>query len=61
MADLNPAGRQHFLDHAQAQGKPKVQPHDMADDLSRETVAGMSGVTGRLISLLFACWSSPAR
>ncbi len=29
----NPARRQHFFDHAKAQGKPEIEPNRMADDL----------------------------
>src|SRR5580692_735753 len=28
----NPARRQHFLDHAKAQGKPEIEPNGIADD-----------------------------
>ena len=35
----NPARRQHFLDHAKAQGKPEIEPNRMADDLRRKAMA----------------------
>jgi hypothetical protein len=31
----NPAGRQYLLDHAQAQGKPEVEPNRITDDFRR--------------------------
>ena len=38
IGDDNAALQQHFLDKAQAQRKPKVEPHRMGDDLWLETV-----------------------
>ena len=35
----NPALDQHFLDQAQAEGKPEIEPDRMGDDLRRETMA----------------------
>jgi hypothetical protein len=46
MADQDPSGRQHLLDQAQAQWKPEVQPDGMTDHFSRETVAGVTRITG---------------
>ena len=43
VADDDAACGQHLLDHAQAEGKAKVDPDRLADDLSRETVAGIAG------------------
>jgi hypothetical protein len=40
-------GRQHLLDHAQAQRKPKIQPYRVADNLSRVAVAGVNRVSRR--------------
>jgi hypothetical protein len=42
MTDLDASGGQHLLDHAQAQGKPEVQPDGMADHFRRETMAGIA-------------------
>jgi hypothetical protein len=39
------AGGQHFLDHAQAQREPKIQPDRVADDLSGVAMAGVNRVT----------------
>jgi predicted oxidoreductase len=52
VADLNPSGGQHLLDHAQVQRKSEVQPHGMADDFSRETMAGVTRM---------ARWFRPSR
>ena len=41
----NPAGRQHFLDHAQAQGKPEVEPNRITDDFRRKAMAAIEGFT----------------
>ena len=35
----NPTRRQHFFDHAKAQGKPEIEPNRMADDLGRKAMA----------------------
>src|ERR1700726_2899578 len=40
-------GRQHLLDHAQAQRKPKIQPYRVADNLSRVAVADDGGAIRR--------------
>jgi hypothetical protein len=42
----NPARRQHFLDHAQAQGKPEIQPNGIADHFRRKAMAAIQRVTG---------------
>jgi hypothetical protein len=39
IGDDNAAFQQHFLDKAQTQRKPKVEPNSMGDDLSWETMA----------------------
>ena len=39
IGDLEPALGQQFFDIAEAEGKAKVQPHRMADDVRRELVA----------------------
>jgi hypothetical protein len=41
------SGRQHLLDHAQAQREPKIQPYRVADDLSRVAMAGVNRVSRR--------------
>src|ERR1700722_10529873 len=41
----NPAGRQYLLDHAQAQGKPEVEPHRITDDFRRKAMAAIEGFT----------------
>ncbi len=46
MADLDAAGGQHLLDHTQAERKPEVQPHGMADHLRRKAVAGIVSTAG---------------
>jgi hypothetical protein len=40
------ARREHFLDHAKAQGKPKIEPDRMADDFRRKAMAAIERVTG---------------
>jgi hypothetical protein len=42
----NPARHQQFFDHAQAQGKPKIEPHGIADHLGREAMTAIKKVTG---------------
>ena len=42
MTDVDASGCQHLLDHAQAQGKPEIEPDGMADQVSREAVAGVA-------------------
>src|SRR3984957_7390693 len=41
----NPAGRQYLLDHAQAQGKPEVEPNRITDDFRRKAMAAIEGFT----------------
>jgi hypothetical protein len=48
VTDLDASGSQHLLDHAQAQGKPKVQPDGVADHFSREAVASVARRMGVL-------------
>ena len=38
-----------IFNHAQAQGEPEIQPHNVADDLSREPVAGIARMTVRFM------------
>ena len=42
----NPTRRQHLFDHAQAQGKPEIEPNRMADDFRRKTMALVERVAG---------------
>src|SRR6202451_4158028 len=42
----NPARRQHFFDHAKAQGKPEIEPNRMADHLRRKAMALVERVVG---------------
>ena len=42
MTDLDASGGEHLLDHAQAQGKPEVEPDGMADQFNRKAVAGIA-------------------
>src|SRR4051794_14193248 len=46
MAHVDAAGRQHLFHHAQAQRKAEVEPNGVADDLSREAIAGIGGLGG---------------
>ena len=39
--DNNPSGRQHVLDHSQAERKTEIEPHGVGDDLGRETMAAI--------------------
>ena len=48
VGDDDAAGRQHVLDHAQAEREAVVQPHRMRDDLSGKTVAVVERITGNL-------------
>jgi hypothetical protein len=41
------AGRQHLLDHAQAEGKTEIQPHGMADHRGGIAVAAVAGARER--------------
>src|ERR1700730_1667324 len=44
--DDTPSGQQ-FLHHAQTEWEAEIQPHGMADDLGREPVPAVTGVSGR--------------
>src|SRR4051812_44741015 len=46
MADEDPAGGQHLLDHPQAEREAEVEPNGVADDLRREAMAGVAGAEG---------------
>jgi hypothetical protein len=48
MADLDASGGEHLLDHAQAQGKSEIEPDGVADQFSREAVAGITRMTSRV-------------
>jgi hypothetical protein len=48
MGDDDAAGRQHVLDHAQAERKAKVQPHRVRDDLGGKAVTTIKRITGKL-------------
>ena len=47
MADNDAAGGEDFIDVAQAEWKAEIEPDGMADDLSREAIAGVTGRGGR--------------
>ena len=61
VADQDTSGSEHLFNHAQAQGEPEVQPHNVADDLSREPVAGIARMTGQVHARAYASISSPQR
>src|ERR1700730_1755933 len=44
--DDTPSGQQ-FLHHAQTEWEAEIQPHGMADDLGREPLPAVTGVSGR--------------
>jgi hypothetical protein len=48
VADQDASGRQHLLDHAQAQGKTEVQPDGIADNFRRKAVASVARMTRRV-------------
>jgi hypothetical protein len=54
VADLDAPESQHLLDHPKAQGKAKVQPDGVADQLRGEALAGVGDLGrtryGRLIA-----------
>ena len=59
MTDQDPAGGQHLLDYAQTERKLEIEPHGMADHLSRKAVVGI--VKGRMVSsLTYAAIRSPS-
>jgi hypothetical protein len=60
VANLDASGGEHLLDHAQAQGKPKVQPHGMADHFGGKAVAGVTRGTGRFHPLRMARSGHPS-
>jgi hypothetical protein len=60
VADQDASGGEHLLDHAQAQGKPKVQPHGMADHFGGKAVAGVTRGTGRFHPLRMARSGHPS-
>src|SRR5215213_109842 len=43
IADQNATSSKDLIHMPQAQRKPKIEPNGMADDLSREAVAGVAG------------------
>ena len=75
VGDDDAAGRQHVLDHAQAEREAKIQPHCMRDDLGGKAVAAVERITGNLrhasliaqiphLSVNFTvpvCWTRPFR
>jgi len=44
IAEDDAAGRQHLLNHAQAQREPKIEPYRVADDLSGVTMDGINRI-----------------
>ena len=48
VGDGDAAGRQHVLDHAQAEWEAEVQPHRLSNDLSGKAVAAVQRITGNL-------------
>ena len=55
VADGDAAGGQHLLNHAQAERKAEIQPDRVADDLSREAIAGIDRVPGVVMPACIAC------
>jgi len=49
MADDDATCGQQFVHHPQTERKSEVEPNGVADDLSREMVAGVAGITGVVI------------
>ncbi|MHC2794939.1 hypothetical protein ACVINZ_003951 [Mesorhizobium jarvisii] len=45
MRDDDAAGRQHVLNHAQAERKAKVEPYRVRNDLGGKTVATIKRIT----------------
>jgi hypothetical protein len=58
VADQDTSDRDHFLDDAQTQRKPEIQPDSLADHLSRKAVAGMR-MTRRVHGPAYASSLSP--
>jgi len=52
MAHLDASGREHLLDHPQAQGEAEVQPDSMADHFNWKAVAGVARMAGDFIPRL---------
>jgi hypothetical protein len=59
VANQDAAGGQHLLDYAQAEREPEIQPDGMADHFSREAVAGIVRMTGRVHEREYASIPSP--
>ena len=57
----NPARREHFLDHAQAQGKPEIEPNGVADHFRRKAIAAIQRVTGSQHGRPLAACQLPTR
>jgi hypothetical protein len=57
----NPARRQHFLDHAQAQGKPEIEPNGIADHFWRKAMAAIQRITGSRHGQRLAVCALPTR
>jgi hypothetical protein len=54
VADLDASGGEHLLDHAQAQGKPEIEPDCVANHFSRKAMAGIERITGRFHAHTYA-------
>ena len=48
VSDDDAAGRQHVLDHAQAEWEAEVEPHRLRNDLSGKAVAAVQRITSNL-------------
>ena len=48
MSDDDAAGRQHVLDHSQAEWEAEVEPHRLRNDLSGKAVAAVQRITSNL-------------
>src|ERR1700720_2731220 len=57
----NPARRQHFLDHAKAQGKPKIEPNGIADHFCRKAMAAIQRISGSRHGQRLAVCALPTR
>ena len=44
ISHTNPARRQHLLDHAKTQGKPKIEPNGTANHFRREPMAAIKWI-----------------
>ena len=61
MQDDDTSGRQHILDHPQAQRKAEIQPHRVGDDFSRIAVAAVERILighGRTLLIKVQTWLS---